>query len=124
MHKNTVAITVTLLQRYIPEKPDTLSFADLQQQIMANTKKLGGDPFWMTVTEKEHRYCVLVTALECVGKVRSPAMRAWIIRALKAYPNEFGELEGILEECPDKSILPLIANWEKMKEVADASTTD
>lgn len=120
MHKNIVVIIVTLLQRYIPEDTDGLSFAALQEQIMVNARKPSGrssGPFWMATSEKECRYCVLITALEHIRKTRGSGVSEWIVRALKSW-NKLDILPEILEECLDQSILPLVANWE----AADAST--
>ena len=112
MHKNVVAITVTLLQQYIPEDTAGLRFAALQEQIMVSAKSVrGSDPFWMTSSEQERRYCVLVTALGHIRKTRGSGISEWIVRALKNW-NKLDILPDILEECLDKSILPLVANWE------------
>lgn len=115
MHKNIVAVTMTYLQRYIPENPRGLSFADLQEQIMANARNSVGDPFWMTTSEQERRYCVLMTALGCVHETYGQETYDWLVKALKAYSTP-DRLPGILEECPDRDILPLITDWGKNNE--------
>lgn len=120
MHKNVIAITVALLQQYIPENTDGQSFAALQEQIMANAQGPTGrasDPFWMTSDEKERRYCVLITALRHIRKTRGSGISEWVVRALKNW-NKLDILPAILEECLDRSILPLVADWEAV----DAST--
>jgi hypothetical protein len=122
MHKNVIAITVTLLQQCIPENTDDLSFAVLQEQIMVSAKKAvgrGSDPFWMTTSKKDRRYCVLVTALGHIRETRGSGISEWIVRALKNW-NKLDILPEILEECLDQSILPLVANWEKV----DAETAE